>query len=71
MRESNELEKLDVCITKIKFINTCLISVFKSKGFVTENKEPEKGMSEWKLQIRNSKELLERFFKEYLPSSRD
>lgn len=39
MRESNEIEKLDTCINKIKFINTCLISVFKSKGATSENKE--------------------------------
>lgn len=39
MRESSESEKLDICINKIKFINTCIISVFRAKGIITENKE--------------------------------
>ena len=39
MSESNEFEKLDVCINKIKFINSCVVSVFRSKGAVMENKE--------------------------------
>lgn len=70
MRESNESEKLDVCINKIKFINTCIISVFKAKGVTMDNKETDKSINEWKMQIKKSKELLERFFKEYLPNSR-